>query len=42
MYILGDKAYDTNNIVNYIMERAAYAVIPSRKSRKTQREYNNI
>lgn len=39
MYILGDRAYDTDNIVNYIMEREAYAVIPSRKNRKVQREY---
>lgn len=40
MCILGDKAYDTDNIVNYITERAAYAVIPSRKNRKIQRKYN--
>lgn len=39
MYILGDRAYDTDNIVNYIMEREAYAVIPSRKNRKVQRKY---
>lgn len=39
MYILGDRAYDTDNIVNYIMEREAYAVIPSRKSRKVKRKY---
>ena len=41
MYILGDRAYDTDNIVNYIMEREAYAVIPSRKSRKVKRKYYN-
>lgn len=40
IYILGDKAYDTDNIINYIIERAAFAVIPSRKNRKIQREYN--
>ena len=40
IYILGDKAYDTDNIVNDIIERSAYAVIPSRKNRKIQREYN--
>lgn len=40
MYILGDKAYDTDNIVNYIIEKAACAVIPSRKNRKIQREYD--
>jgi len=40
MHILGDKAYDTDNIINYIIERAASAVIPSRKNRKIQREYN--
>ncbi len=40
MYILGDKAYDTDTIINYIIERGAYVVIPSRKNRKIQREYN--
>lgn len=40
MYILGDKAYDTDDIVNYIIEKAACAVIPSRKNRKIQREYD--
>ncbi len=40
MYLLGDKAYDTNTIINYIIEKSAYAVIPSRKNRKVQREYN--
>ncbi len=40
IYILGDKAYDTDNIIDYIIERSAYAVIPSRGNRKIQREYN--
>lgn len=40
MYILGDKAYDTDNIVNYIIKKGAYAVIPSRKNRKIQRKYD--
>ncbi len=40
IYVLGDKAYDTDSIVNYIIERAASVVIPSRKNHKTQREYD--
>lgn len=40
IYILGDKAYDSDDIVNYIIERTACAVIPSRKNLKIQREYN--
>lgn len=40
VYVLGDKAYDTDNIINYIAQKAASAVIPPRKNRKEKREYN--
>lgn len=40
VYVLGDKAYDTDKIINYINEKLAFAVIPSRKNRKIIREYD--
>ncbi len=39
-YVLGDKAYDTDKIINCIAEKAALPVIPARKSCKEKREYN--
>ena len=36
--ILGDKAFDTNDILKYIEERGAVAVIPSKSNRIVQRD----
>lgn len=36
--ILADRAYDANNIVKYIEEHGACAVIPSKSNRKIQRK----
>lgn len=38
--VLGDRAYDSNEIINYIAEKSAEAVIPPRKNRKIKREYD--
>lgn len=38
--ILADRAYDSNRIVEYIESESAKAVIPSRKNRKTERDYD--
>ena len=39
-YVLADKGYDSNAIVEYIEENEMEAVIPPRKNRKEQREYD--
>lgn len=39
-YVLGDKGYDSNEIVEYIQSRGAIAVIPPRKNRLFQRTYD--
>lgn len=36
--ILGDKAFDTNDILKYIQGRGAVAVIPSKSNRIIQRD----
>jgi len=36
--ILGDKAFDTNDILKYIQGRVAVAVIPSKSNRIIQRD----
>ena len=38
--VLGDKAYDSDEIINYISEKSAVAVIPPRKNRKIKRDYD--
>jgi len=38
--ILGDRAYDTDKILDYIASKMAIAVIPPKKNRKVQREYD--
>jgi len=38
--VLGDKGYDSDALVKYIDSLEAKAVIPSRKSRKEEREYD--
>lgn len=40
MYVLADRAYDANKIIEYITFNSAVAVIPSRKNRKVQRDYD--
>ncbi len=40
IYILADRAYDTDKIIDYISLESAIAVIPSRRNRKTQRSYD--
>ncbi len=38
--ILGDKAFDTDKILDYIASKMAVAVIPPKKNRKVQRKYD--
>ncbi len=40
VYVIGDKAFDSEWIVKYIEKNKGICVIPSRKNRKEQREYN--
>ena len=39
-YLLADKGYDSDAIVEKVEESGTTAVIPPRKNRKTQREYD--
>ena len=39
-YVLGDKAYDSDKILNKISEIGAVAVIPPKSNRNVQREYD--
>ena len=39
-YLFGDRAYDTNEIVNYALEHGIQIVIPPKKNRIEQREYD--
>ena len=38
--LLGDRAFDTNEILKYCAEHGIQAIIPSKKNRKEQREYD--
>ena len=38
--LLADKAYDTDNIITLAKSKAMEIVIPSKKNRKIQREYD--
>lgn len=40
VYVLGDKAFDSEQILKYIEKNRAITVIPPRKNRKEQREYD--
>lgn len=40
VYVLGDRAFDSDKIINYIAEKSGIAVIPPRKNRKEKREYD--
>ncbi len=39
-YLMADKAYDTNALLDYLTDRATVPVIPPRKHRKDQRAYD--
>jgi transposase len=38
--LLADKGYDTDEIVSHVTEASARCVIPPKKNRKCQREYD--
>ena len=40
VYVLGDKAFDSEQILKYIEKNRAITVVPPRKNRKEQREYD--
>ncbi len=39
-YLMADRAYDTNSILNYLRENNAQVVIPAKRNRKTKRPYD--
>jgi transposase len=39
-YVIADKGYDSDQILRFIQEPGAVAVIPPRSNRKTPREYD--
>jgi transposase len=39
-YVIADKGYDSDQILRFIQEQGAVAVIPPRSNRKTPREYD--
>jgi len=39
-YVLGDKGYDSDRVLEFIASQGARAVIPPRSHRKVQREYD--
>jgi len=39
-YLLADKAYDTNEVIDWALENGMISVIPPKKNRKVQREYD--
>ena len=40
VYVIGDKAFDSEQIIKYIEKNRVICVIPPRKNRKEQREYH--
>ena len=40
VYVIGDKAFDSEQIIKYIEKNKDICVIPPRKNRKEQREYH--
>jgi transposase len=38
--VIGDKGYDSDQILDFIQEQGAVAVIPPKSNRKAQREYD--
>ena len=39
-YVLADRAYDSDDLIAFILDHNAIPVIPSRKNRKQPREYD--
>jgi len=39
-YVIADRAYDADPLIDFIIEQGAIPVIPSRKRRKQPREYD--
>jgi transposase len=39
-YVLGDRAFDSDDLIAFIINQGAIPVIPSRKNRKEPREYD--
>ena len=39
-FVLGDKGYDSDKIIEFIESESAIAVIPPKSNRKIQREYD--
>jgi transposase len=39
-YVLGDRAFDSDDFIAFILDHGATPVIPSRKNRKNPREYD--
>jgi transposase len=39
-HVMGDKGYDSDQIVKYIVERGSVPVIPPKSNRDTPREYD--
>jgi transposase len=39
-YVLGDRAFDSDDLIAFIIHQGAVPVIPSRKNRKEPREYD--
>ena len=39
-YLLADRAYDTNYVLDLVASKEMEAVIPSKRNRKKKREYN--
>jgi transposase len=39
-YLIGDKGYDSDQILAFIYQEGAIAVVPPRSNRKTPREYD--
>jgi len=39
-YVLGDRAFDSDDLIAFIIDQGATPVIPSRKNRKQPREYD--
>jgi transposase len=40
-YVVADKAYDSNDLINSVKEKGVVPVIPSRTCRKESRGYDN-
>jgi len=39
-YVLGDRAFDSDDLIAFIIDHGAIPVIPSRRNRKEPREYD--